>query len=136
MTFESGGDDDDRVGHGDHNGHQHRHDHHAQRRIEIFTGPDRRRRWPPEVKQRILEESLSPGTNVSAVARAHDMSIGLLHHWRRAAKSLANDAGPLEFVPVVAGLAGRPRSMPPSAAIEIEIGDARVRVGAGCCASF
>ncbi|TGQ29085.1 hypothetical protein EN859_033530 [Mesorhizobium sp. M00.F.Ca.ET.216.01.1.1] len=42
-----------------------------------------RRRWPAEAKRRILEETLAPGVNVSAVARAHGVSPQQLFAWRR-----------------------------------------------------
>jgi hypothetical protein len=37
------------------------------RRIEILTGPGRRRRWSPEEKGRIVAETLEPGAQVAAV---------------------------------------------------------------------
>ncbi|MGH7084997.1 MAG: transposase [Acetobacteraceae bacterium] len=39
------------------------------RRVEILTGPGRRRRWSAEEKSRIVEETLAAGGCVSAVAR-------------------------------------------------------------------
>ena len=69
------------------------------RRVEIITGTERRRRWLAEDKARITAESFAPGVNVSAVARRHGVSIGLLHYWRRQAR----DSGRLEelqFVPI------------------------------------
>ena len=39
------------------------------RRVEILTGPGRRRRWPAEEKARIVEETLVPGARASEVAR-------------------------------------------------------------------
>ena len=44
-----------------------------------------RRRWSAEAKARILEEALAPGANVSAVARAHDVSPQQVFAWRRKA---------------------------------------------------
>jgi len=44
-----------------------------------------RRRWSAETKARILEESLAPGANVSAVARAHHVSPQQVFAWRRKA---------------------------------------------------
>jgi hypothetical protein len=41
----------------------------SYRRIELLTGPGRRRRWSDEDKARIVSESLAPGACVSAVAR-------------------------------------------------------------------
>src|SRR3546814_6731463 len=51
--------------------------------ITVLTGPERRRRWRPEDKLRILAEAFSPGDCVGAVARRHDVSRGLIYTWRR-----------------------------------------------------
>jgi hypothetical protein len=40
-------------------------------RVEVITGTGRRRRWPREVKARIVMESQGDGAMVSAVARRH-----------------------------------------------------------------
>lgn len=40
------------------------------RRLEVLTGVGGRRRWSPDDKARIVEESLAPGATVSEVARA------------------------------------------------------------------
>jgi transposase-like protein len=40
------------------------------RRLEIFTGSERRREWLPEEKARIVAESYDAGETVSAVAPA------------------------------------------------------------------
>src|SRR5579863_6862035 len=89
-------------------GHQHHHQHGAQgtgredrlRRIEVITGKERRRRWSAEEKSKITAESLEPGANVSAVARRHGVSIGLLHYWRKCTRDSAGDEA-LRFVPVM-----------------------------------
>src|SRR5262249_56382484 len=39
------------------------------RRLEVFTGAGRRRRWTPEEKARIVSETFETGASVSAVAR-------------------------------------------------------------------
>ena len=52
--------------------------------MEIITGVERRRRWRPEQKLRILAELELPGTTVAEVARRHDVSRGLLWQWRYA----------------------------------------------------
>jgi transposase-like protein len=40
------------------------------RRVEVLTGPGRRRRWSADEKARIVAETLAPGARVSEVARA------------------------------------------------------------------
>lgn len=52
--------------------------------MEIITGVERRRRWRPEQKLRILSELDEPGVTVAEVARRHDVSRGLLWQWRDA----------------------------------------------------
>ncbi|WP_198024807.1 transposase, partial [Bradyrhizobium sp. Cp5.3] len=52
-------------------------------RVEIITGTGRRRRWSTDAKGTIVAESFAPGASVSAVARRHDISPGLLFLWRR-----------------------------------------------------
>ena len=43
----------------------------------------RRRRWSPEEKLRIVEETLQPGESISAVARRNGVAPNLLYRWRR-----------------------------------------------------
>lgn len=89
-----------------------------------LLGPQRtNRRWDPQEKARITAESFEPGANVSAIARRHGVSLGILHYWRRTMR----DRGvmePISLVPleVADGLA------PVRCDLEIEIGGARVVV--------
>jgi transposase len=53
------------------------------RRIEVITGPERRRRWSREQKQAIVDESLSPRATPAAIARKHGIGTGQLYTWRR-----------------------------------------------------
>ncbi len=52
-------------------------------RIEVITGPARRRRWTTEQKLHIIEESYLPGASVSEVARRHGVAANLLFRWRK-----------------------------------------------------
>ena len=96
-------------------------------RIEVITG-QRRRSWSDDEKTAIIAESLGPGVNVSEVARRHGVSVGLLHYWRRRARTHSSDAG-VQFIPVIA-------SSEPAAtsgalgggSIQIDYGGARIRV--------
>ena len=69
--------------------------------MEIISGVERRRRWRVEEKLRIVAEADEPGACFVEVARRHDLSRGLLWHWRRQVRSGALKA-PVdrEFLPV------------------------------------
>jgi len=56
------------------------------RRIEVLTGPARRRRWSAEDKARIIAETLVPGARVSEVARRWEVRSQQVFGWRRAAR--------------------------------------------------
>jgi transposase len=62
--------------------------------VTVLSGPERRRRWAPAEKLRIVEESLAPGASVVEVARRHDVHRNLLTVWRRQARSGALGGGP------------------------------------------
>jgi len=118
--------------HGAEHGHQH-YPHGARatadghRRVEVITGLERRRRWPPELKAQITAESLVPGANVSRVARLHGVSIGLLHYWRRCARDSASDEE-MRFVPVLPAPSSLGGPAQPGASIEIDYGGVRIRM--------
>lgn len=102
-------------------------------RVEIITGTGRRRRWSTDAKAAIVAESFAPGASVSAVARRHDISPGLLFLWRRqvtlvkVAERRDGDVRP-DFVPVAITGCGGQLPSGEQAAIEIEVGAVRIRV--------
>jgi transposase len=51
--------------------------------IEVHVRPERHRRWRPEERLRIVQETLLPGAVISAVARQHGIGTGLLYTWRK-----------------------------------------------------
>ena len=51
--------------------------------MEIITGVERRRRWRLVEKLRIVAEVEQLGASFADVARRHEISRGLLWHWRR-----------------------------------------------------
>src|ERR1700693_3639317 len=78
------------------------------RRVEVLTGPGRRRRWSAEEKARIVEETLVPGARVSEVARRWQVCSQQVFGWRRGMRqdlpSVAKTTQPpakLSFVPIV-----------------------------------
>ena len=106
------------------------------RRIEILTGPGRRRRWSAEEKARIVEEALAPGARVSEVARRWQVCPQQVFAWRHAARREATtmprettSSAAVAFVPIVTETA------PPEAlaapAIEVKLAGAVVRVACG-----
>jgi transposase len=122
---------------------QSRHQGESYRRIEVITGPVRRRRWTTDEKVRILMESLAPGARIADVARRHNLNRGLLQAWRRqAVPTTPPDRPTAAFVPICCSddIASAPAALPtpkePAAppgviepgVIEIELGRARVRV--------
>src|ERR1700710_568024 len=97
--------------------------------ITVLTGPERRRRWRPEDKMRIVAEAFSPGACVEAVARRHDVSRGLIYTWRRKLRrELPQPAA--AFAEAV--LAEEPsRAAAPTIAIVVELpGSGRVSIAA------
>lgn len=114
------------------------------RRIELISGTSRRRRWSDEERARILTESFAPGANISAIARRHGVSGGLLHCWRKQARALASEEAAADtptFIPIAIAderrsqRSGAPTTKdsrsPPERMIEIEPSGALVRVPIG-----
>lgn len=110
-------------------------------RVEVLSGPERRRRWSEEEKLAIVAETQRPGATVSTVARRHGLHPNQLFKWRRDARQGELVGGALaapSFVPVhmvadeTMARDGPPRwTEPPAAAgrveglIEIDLGDGR-----------
>jgi transposase len=110
-------------------------DGHSFRRVEVLTGPERRRRWSAAEKASIVAESLVPGAVASSIALRYGLHRNQLYAWRRELRSGAvADAGvPMpEFVPIVA----EHRADTDAAAIEIAVGDAVVRARPGVDLAF
>jgi transposase len=55
----------------------------SNRRVEVITSVERRRRWSSMEKQQLVSASLEPGVSVSAVAREAGIHPGQLYGWRR-----------------------------------------------------
>src|SRR3954470_2422708 len=73
-------------------------------RVEVLTGPGRRRTWDEATKAQVVAESYAPGAVVSAVARRWQIAPQQLFTWRREARAagLAASRSEAAFVPIVA----------------------------------
>lgn len=69
-------------------------------RVEIWTGPERRRRWSEEDKLRILREAAQSDESAASVARRHDLFPQQLYAWRRLFRADALEIGAGSFAPV------------------------------------
>jgi transposase len=73
---------------------------------EIISRVERRRKWTPEQKVKILTELLKPGATVSAVADRNGISRSQLYTWKKLAQRGAipgislNELPKSTFVPV------------------------------------
>ena len=93
--------------------------------IEMRVRRERRRRWTPGDKLRIVEEAFAPGVVAKRVAERHEISTGLLFTWRRQPVQLIAD-------PEVAPAAPSGPTPRWDGMIEIEMRNGvRVRVGHG-----
>lgn len=120
----------------------------AIQRIEVLTGPERRRQWSTEDKERIVAESYSGHDSVSRIARRHGLLPQQLFSWRREARRTAvtpafaavalapGEVDPPDTKPAVFPVkASRARSgrlkkkiKPAVTVMEIEAGGIKVRV--------
>ena len=111
------------------------------RRVEVLTGPGRRRRWSADQKARIVAETLEPGARVAEVARRWQICSQQVFGWRRAAcrdvparsTKTAGSAAP-GFIPIIADpvpVETVPHAEAVAPMIEIRLAGAVVRVGSG-----
>ena len=116
------------------------------RRVELLTGPGRRRRWSAAEKAQIVAETLVPGVRVSDVARRWQLHPQQLFGWRCQARkravppghALASDPGQ-SFVPIMVERDTRAAGADAASnrsSIEIELAGAVVRVRCGVAGEF
>lgn len=104
------------------------------RRVEVLTGPGRRRKWSDDDKARIVAETLEPGAVVAKVARRWQICPQQVFTWRREMR--AGAAARLDFVPIVPATSmalPEPPAAPAcsSPSIEVEVAGAVLRVTPG-----
>jgi len=70
-------------------------------KIEVLSGPERRRRWSTAEKLAIVQETYKPDVTVSIVARRHGIQPNELFAWRKLAAqgALTATASQEEVVP-------------------------------------
>ena len=100
-------------------------------RVDVMTGPERRRRWSWEQKRAMVEAAFAPGSVVREAARRLDVGSNQLYRWRRELQDRAGGG----FAPVMVlpdHHQPAERAVADSGAmIEIELaGSARVRLPA------
>ena len=95
-------------------------------RVEVLSGPERRRRWSLEEKRSIVAEAFAPGASVSAVARLRDVVPGQIYRWRNELRNAVPG-----FAAVVVAPEASERLTASAPAVEIEFGATiRVRIAA------
>jgi len=112
----------------------------APMEVLTFGGGDRRsrRRWPDEVKARIVAETLRPGATVDEVAGRHGLNSNHLSSWRTLARKgklvLPAPQDAVEFAAMV--VAPPDGSLPPpeTTGPEIKLGAVTVRLEPGASA--
>ena len=106
-------------------------------RIEVLDGPTGRRRWPDDLKARIVAESFQPGARVCDVAAKYGLIARHLSEWHGPARKgelAVLDAAPA-FVPLVIEPLADPAAAAASAdtgVISVEICGAVLHVSPEC----
>lgn len=112
----------------------------APMEVLTFGGVDRRsrRRWPDDVKARIVAETLRPGATVEEVARRHGLSANHLSSWRTLAREgklvLPAPQDAVEFAAMVVAPSDSGRLPPETTGPQIVVGAVAVRLEPGASA--
>lgn len=83
------------------------------RSLGVVIYEDGRRRWPDEVKARVVAETLRPGATVNSVARKYELRANHVSEWRRLARDGKLVLPALDDDPVFAPLVLCDGGMPP-----------------------
>jgi transposase len=93
-------------------------------RIEVITGPARRRRWSEEQKRAIVSAAFAPGAVVSEVARRAALCAGQIYRWRQdLGRAAGNGFAAVIVSPVEHASPDRREGV-----IEVELAGARLRI--------
>ena len=99
----------------------------------MLPAPGGRRRWPDELKARIVAETLEAGATVRAVARRYDIHETQLSCWRRLAREggLVLPAAEVAFAPLVVRAEESSAAGAGGARLEVVLDRVTVRLDAG-----
>ena len=104
-------------------------------RIEVLDGPTGRRRWPDDLKARIVAESFQPGARVCDVAAKYGLIARHLSGWRGQARKgelvVPVDTAPT-FVPLVIEPFAAAAASGGTGVIRVEICGAVLHVAPDC----
>jgi transposase len=103
--------------------------------ITLLTGPERRRRWSEDERQRILAAAFAPGAVVADISRQFEVSTSLIYKWRE--QAMAGEPA-TSFAPAVLAAEPLPASpLPETAAIIVDLANGtRLKIGAQCSAAL
>jgi len=103
--------------------------------ITLLTGPERRRRWSEDERQRILAAAFAPGAVVADISRQFEVSTSLIYKWRE--QSMAGKPA-TSFAPaVLAAEQPTAAAVPETTAIIVELANGtRLKIGAHCSAAL
>ena len=96
-------------------------------RIEILDGPTGRRRWPDDLKARIVAESFQPGARVCDVAAKYGLIARHLSGWRGQARK-GELVVPVDVAPTFVPLVIEPLADAAAAAASADTGVIRVEI--------
>jgi transposase len=102
------------------------------RRVAVLTGPDRRRKWPTEVKAQIVAEAMEPGAVVADVARRWQVCPQQVFGWRREMRA----SSALSFVPLVAEQPVEAQEASPAPPMELHLAGGLLRIPPGTDAAL
>lgn len=95
-------------------------------RIEVLTGPGRRRRWSAEQKRELVAAAFAPDAVVSDVARQADLCTSQLYRWRWELRAREN----LGFAEVIVSSGSSTASGSAEPVIEVRLAcGSHIRIG-------
>jgi len=104
-------------------------------RIEVLDGPTGRRRWPDDLRARIVAESFQPGARVCDVAAKYGLIARHLSEWRGLARKgelVVPIDGTPAFVPLVIEPLADAAGSADTGVIRVEICGAVLHVAPNC----